>query len=599
MPDQEYPPISKMNQSGIIPGSITISQGESYTPTGSIVLSSTLDFSIKQTREKNFSWRVGGLLEKEIGFNWSTGEGEYYWYRVEGECGKVDCDNSGIDASQCNKMTFITIVSGRNVTDVCDALNSPRLNPPVNLRVASIRRFARPVLKTSGTDIECNTLEDQEFCHIPECLDYCIDETAKVSTTMSMTSIDFIRFREMTGGLHVGGSSETDRSRRYDPDSPLTVVTGQAISRLTIKPIISGGLTFSGGSERTLSHLSLSFSGGPSIFGSSRTTSPSGNFSFVGGLSLSAPDGSSAFTSYEMPTEQSSISLVSGSSDFLLSLNPSSSGLLEVSGAASDYISPSYFYRPSGGAVFEGEAERNFDGLGVISFGASARMDWTSLSSYFDEANQFEPLTISDYSVTTPCGCGDLNLSIKAKHNLFGSNVLGKFLNRNNLSFSDTAVMRYRAFDATWFSNQHLSGPLAENWSIIFSLSCRTDVWRFVFSADKLDQGKKLQTKFIIDMPSEFICADQRISTRISLGVSSPANLFSGAAVPVTSPAPVPVGSIVRNSVLVDESIFDYVVYYDNIGLFKDSYWSKTPFVIQIDPASATDMPLANLQKVL
>jgi hypothetical protein len=42
----------------------------------------------------------------------------------------------------------------------------------------------------------------------------------------------------------------------------------------------------------------------------------------------------------------------------------------------------------------------------------------------------------------------------------------------------------------------------------------------------------------------------------------------------------------------------DYVVYYDNLDFFKNSYWSKIPLEITINPAGATQMPTVNLQSI-
>ena len=106
-----------------------------------------------------------------------------------------------------------------------------------------------------------------------------------------------------------------------------------------------------------------------------------------------------------------------------------------------------------------------------------------------------------------------------------------------------------------------------------------TDVWRLTVSAWKSIGGLAKNTKFIVDMPSDAICADGSISTRISLGVSSPVVV----GIPVVSPAHISMG-IAQSGVVVDGFIFDYVVYYDEIGIFKDSYWSKTPFEMYIEP---------------
>ena len=612
---QEDLPLSKMNEPATTPGFITATPG--YLPTGSISISSNVEFYFAQASQREFSWRVDGLAEKEISFEWNTGEGEYYWYRVEGECGKVNCENSGVDSSQCNQMTFVTVVSARNVSEVCDALNSPRINPPVNLRVALIKKYSRPVLKGSAPDDQCNTLEEQEFCHIPECLDYCIDETVAIPAIMSMSSVDFLELREMTGGFSLGGSSETNRNRRYNPAFPLTRISGSSDCGVVLHMEASGSLALTGTSPRTISHIILECEGSAFVSGSSRVTSPSHYFSSPGALSffgssvmrphfifdlaqqgemsMESEDGLNLMTEegQDLYTDSNLLFLIAGSAESSVSFSFRPSGNLEVRGMAMDYVSPSYFYSPSGGHVFGGQAERNFEGLGTIvveSFMDVACMD---LSSDFNDLPYRSGLTISDATVAPSCGCGPLGLSLVARHNLFGSSVLNNFLNKNNKSLPSSISMKYRSSDSSWRFGTSFSGS-NESMSVSLSLACMTDVWRLAFSARKSIGGLARNTKFIVDMPSDAICADGSISTRISLGVSSPVV----AGIPVVSPAHISMGNIIQSSAVVDGFIFDYVVYYDEIGIFKDSYWSKTPFEIYIEPLTRPEMQSVDLERI-
>ena len=615
MPREDLP-LSKMNEPATTPGFITVTQDPGYLPTGSISISSNVEFYVGQSSRREFSWRVGGSAEKEISFGWNVGEGEYYWYRVEGECEKINCENSGVDASQCNKMTFVTVVSARNVSEVCDALNSPRINPPVNLRVAFIKKYSRPVLKGSVPDDQCNTLEEQEFCHIPECLDYCIDETIIIPATISMSALDFLKFKEMTVRLSLGGSSETNRNRRYNPAFPLTLISGSSACGVVLHVEASGSLALTGTSSRTISHIVLECEGSAFVLGSSRVISPShyfsspGALSFFGssvmrphfifdlaqqgkmsmesedGLSLMTEEGQDIFSDYNL------ILSIAGSSESLLSVRFLPSGSIELEGMASDYVSPSYFYRPSGGHMFGGQAERNFEGLGTIvveSFMDVACMDF---SSDFNDLSYRNGLTISNATVSPSCGCGPLGLSLVLRHNLFGSSVLNNFLNKNNKSLPSSISMRYRSSDSSWRFGTSFSGS-NESMSVLFSLACMTDVWRLTFSARKSIGGLAKNTKFIVDMPSDAICADGSISTRISLGVSSPVVV----GIPVVSPAHISMG-IDQSGVVVDGFIFDYVVYYDEIGIFKDSYWSKTPFEMYIEPLTRPETLEVDLERI-
>jgi hypothetical protein len=610
-------PLSKMEEPGIIPGSITIVQ-PGYVPTGSIVISSTLDFYVGASRQKDFSWRVGGLIEKEISSQWNTGEGEYYWYRVEGECGNIDCENSGIDASQCGKMTFVTVVSARNVPEVCDALNAPRLNPPVNLRIVAIKKYSRPVLKGSVPDEQCNVPDEQEFCHIPECLDYCVDETAVVPAVMSMSVIDFLESREMSGGFSLGGSSETNRNRRYDPEFPIIPVSGAASCILAILPESTMSFVLSGSSSKTISNIVVGCQGSALISGSSRATSPSYYFSATGALSFSGSSISTypsfefnqmqfeAYLELELESGGSLLSengeplhigpgafSFSGSAESALSARFFISGPIRIEGMSGDYISPSRFYRPSGGFALGGQAERNFEGLGTIVVESSFDMTSTDFASDFNDLSYSSALTISDPTVTTPCGCGPLGLSLVARHNLSGSSAINNFLNKNNESLPSYIAMKYRSSDTSWRSNLYFAGS-NESLSILFSLACMDDVWRLDFSAIKSTYGVRKHTKFIVDMPSDTVCSDGNISTRISLGAGS--SVVAG--IPVVSPAHISSGTALRSSAVVDGVVFDYLVYYDEIGIFKDAHWSRMPFEIVIQPLNQPAMPSVDLERI-
>lgn len=560
--------------------------------TGSLGISSTLDFYVSRTHQREFLWRIEGLAEKEISFGWNVGEGEYYWYRVEGECGSVNCENSGVDASGCNKMTFVTVVSARNVAEVCDALNSPRINPPANLRVAFIKRYSRPVLKGSVPDDQCNILEEQEFCHIPECLDYCVDETIAIPAVMSMSSIDFMEFRQMSGGLSLSGSSETNRDRRYNPVFPIVSVSGASACGFSLRAETIGGIVLSGSSPITIDNIVLECLGSIFISGSSRATSPYYYFSPSGLVSLSG-SGVSMYPSFKLEHAQQNIILVSGSSESTLLARFFSSGSAQLGGMAGDYVSPSYFYRPSGQFVFGGQAERNFEGLGTIVVDSSMDMGCFDFASDFNDLAYGIGLTISDETVTPLCGCGPLGLSLLMRHNLFGSSVINNFLNKNRQTLPSLILMKYRSSDFSWRFNTNFYGS-NESLSILFSIACMTDVWRLTFSARKSTQGLNKNTKFIVDMPSDAICADGSISTRISLGV----NPLVVEGIPVVSPAHTSIGNTSQSSAVVDGFIFDYVVYYDEIGIFSDSYWSRTPFDIYIEPPNSPEMPAIDLEKI-
>jgi hypothetical protein len=160
----------------LIPASITTVPNLYYSATGSVELSSP---ATEPTTTSFFSfstsWNVRGDLEVDLNTSWNVGEGAYYWYRVESECGEVTCDEFGVERRDCNSMTIVNTVSARSVAELCDTLANPRTNAPLVARISSIRRYGRPMFRDQIQPNQCNTLDEVEFCHIPECLDYCVD----------------------------------------------------------------------------------------------------------------------------------------------------------------------------------------------------------------------------------------------------------------------------------------------------------------------------------------------------------------------------------------------------------------------------------------
>jgi hypothetical protein len=110
------------------------------------------------------------------------------------------------------KMIFFTIVPAKNIAGLCDQLQSPAINPPVNMRISSIKRYSRPVTKSISNPDQCNILEEKDFCHVPECSFYCIDEYVAIGSGMDMRVVDSIYETKMNGGLSVQGTSQTEIS---------------------------------------------------------------------------------------------------------------------------------------------------------------------------------------------------------------------------------------------------------------------------------------------------------------------------------------------------------------------------------------------------
>lgn len=186
----EESPIVSLDDSTIIPASITISPNLYHLGSGSISLASSVDSEVSASASYDLltSWRIRGSLEVDLDTSWNVGEGVWYWYRVEGECGPVECETFGMSYNGCGRMRFVTTVSARNLSELCDTLRNPRTNAPVNLKVATIQRYSRPVFRGNTPADECNVMNEVEFCHIPECFDYCVEEDASFLGSLNIVA---------------------------------------------------------------------------------------------------------------------------------------------------------------------------------------------------------------------------------------------------------------------------------------------------------------------------------------------------------------------------------------------------------------------------
>lgn len=180
--------LTKADATAIIPASITTIPNLYHNASGSVEVSSpVVEPSTTAFFSFDTSWNVRGDLEVDLNTSWNVGEGAYYWYRVESECGEVTCDEFGVERRDCNRMTILTTVSARSVPELCDTLSNPRTNAPLVARIFSIRRYGRPMFRDQIRPDQCNTLDEVEFCHIPECEDYCVDLPPSAPLLESLT----------------------------------------------------------------------------------------------------------------------------------------------------------------------------------------------------------------------------------------------------------------------------------------------------------------------------------------------------------------------------------------------------------------------------
>lgn len=623
---------------------ITISSSDfSYVGTGSVSISSsaTAFFGISATSE--FAWRIQGVVESGLESSWRVGDGEYYWFRVEGECGKVECDTFGVQNRNCNRMTFTTVVAARDVAEVCEVMTSPVLNPPVQAKIISIRKYSRPIARTGPASSDCNILDDEEFCQIPECEDYCLDQRIVNDIGFRSFAIESIYAREMSGGVNLSGSADNNSKRSFDPSDVLLQLSGSSdlyasyfytpyfsISMMELSIMSVYSLEMSGSAEINSNARAFDMYGGAVLSGGAQFVSPVWNYPNSYLLSLETESGDEilsedgSLTEFEHSSSLPVLDIVlgggatigylhiasgglmlEGGSDSIMRLNHDSFVSLEIGGSITDLISSGFYYQPSSGGNLSGEAELGFEDIGIISTNIQVASSVFDLGYDFNPVNYESQLTISDSFVVSACGCSSAGLSLEMFHNLFESKFLSSFMDRNGLVSPTSSQMRYRSLDSSWRNVHHYSGTLDSGGygkiSTFFSLDCVENSWRFSFVVKNSEN--RAETKFICDIPSDLVCGSNDISTEIELQIRRRTGQpTSGQSIYVVTPhsvRPGPYSAAEDLSVFVGGMQNQYMVYYDELGVFGDSYWLRNPLRFRINSASpGYEMQVMNLKQI-
>jgi hypothetical protein len=168
-------------------------------------------------------------------------------------------------------------------------------------------------------------------------------------------------------------------------------------------------------------------------------------------------------------------------------------------------------------------------------------------------------------------------------HSLGRSSEFSRFVRSGGLSFPSLLYLAYRSEGSTWSATTHLRSP-SSSWIVRISLGCQPDLWTFSLSV----AGDGKQTRLVFDAPSELMCAAGRPSARIQCYFDGPLQSPSlGRSFQVVDPPrrPVPVAAD-RAEVFVDGIFVPFTVYYDGLGIFKDSFWRSSPLEFDINPIS-------------
>lgn len=496
------------------------------------------------------------LVEKDLTVSWDTVGSEYDWYRVESVCTPVECISMGVESDKCPSMTVVSTVVARNLEELCESLAFPKINAPMSAKILSVQRYSRSYLKQNNQPDQCNVLEDVEFCQIPECQDFCIDTSSSLIGPQAWLG-HLIHDQEPRRGFWRNGGYPAANLR------PKKATVNNGASKKAV------------GFFSSLESESFLYEGHGSVglSGFSYVVSPFWSFEGSGSIRASG----SLFLSFEHES-QGSVHLSGSASDLKMSIELLGSGSIVVFGHSRS-ASPSYNLSASGGFYLYGSAKSPMlAGVFDVRFEASVSA-FDMGYEYLDDLRP-SPISISDFTVSA-CGCQSIGPIVLLRHNLQRSEIFHRFVSSENISFPDQMPMRYREEDNSWRFYQSMTGR-SGSLSVSSSLACSTDSWRLDFGVN--DELKR--TRISLDMPFDMVCS----------GVMNPLSMIfyfssfssedgSGQRIPAVNP-------VKSKSIRVYGKVDSFVdgvfvpetVYYDEVGLFSDSYWSYAPFELRINP---------------
>lgn len=157
---------------------------------------------------KNFDsiWKINARITRSLSAVWNLGQLVVYWYRVVGKPNNDPC----LPQEDCCQ-TVVLNVHARSLSELCEKLSERRIKFPIK----TIQRFNRPaetaiVLQgeENGINYNCNNLTSVDFCNIPQCSDYCVEQDIKQFFGFSIkVQFDAFKSHEADGSLFTGGAA--------------------------------------------------------------------------------------------------------------------------------------------------------------------------------------------------------------------------------------------------------------------------------------------------------------------------------------------------------------------------------------------------------
>ena len=316
-------------------------------------------------------------------------------------------------------------------------------------------------------------------------------------------------------------------------------------------------------------------SGGASVAGLARSISPYQAFAGDGAALVS---GSIAIfkASYSFVGDGATPAVIGGTADTMDSTGGNfwyTALLQPITLSGTSEISTNGLRQIASGSInISGSMDTDIYLAPEIGVGVFSEIDLFEVSFSQDFATT---LVATNVTIATACSsCSAIPDTLYFRHNLQNGLFLSDFLKRNSLTIPQSIQMVYSPKTESWQASMHFRGVGGDNssqlerWQINIDWSCVSQysentlssaMWKFGLYIRRVDESNldKHETRLLILFPSDDICS--RIN---SYGVDFTFNFHFR-------------DEYVTNEMLVPVDTFTY---FDELGLFKGTYWDANSF---------------------
>lgn len=158
-------------------------------------------------------------------------------------------------------------------------------------------------------------------------------------------------------------------------------------------------------------------------------------------------------------------------------------------------------------------------------------------------------------------GCNQIPSRLYFQNNLINLSHFSNFIDLNNKEFNSNFELVHSKISDAWTKKFYYESS-SEKWYLSFDLACinvslAAYYWRFTMTFKRVYSGVEFDSKVMVQIPSEFMCAySDKFEFKFNFNV-------------------------INKHLFTNINYFgDDFVFYDKIGLFNSKYWSSSPNLV-------------------